>query len=377
MFTSLPGPEPLILTVFILFSLSFLVQLLFYWIVFSRLAWYKNKTERHDKCGVSVVICARNEYFQLRENLPLILSQDYPDFEVVVVNNSSDDDSNFLLTQMAEDYNNLKIVEIRENLNFFSGKKFPLSIGIKSASKEMILVTDADCRPAGPHWISSMVKNSGQKKSIVLGYGGYIRKPGLLNGIIRFDTAHIAMQYLSYAAAGIPYMGVGRNMAYLKSLFYANNGFISHYRIPSGDDDLFINRVARKSNTGICIDPESFTWSEPKSTFAGWVRQKKRHLTTGRYYRPVHKLLLGSYSGSLFLFYLTFFILISLVFQFYLILAIFAIRLICQLVLFRNCLGRLQEKNLWLFIVFYEPLLLVVNIYISISNLFVKPTGWK
>ncbi len=373
----LPAAEAVLRIIFILFLLSFLVQNLYYWILFSRRAWYRRKSAESHSRGVSVVICARNEYHRLRENLPVVLQQDHPDFEVVVVNNSSDDDSSFLLTKMAEQYPNLKIVEIKENLNFFSGKKFPLSIGIKSASKEIILLTDADCRPVGKDWISRMEQSFDNSTGIVLGYGGYADRPGMLNRVIRFDTAHIAMQYLSYCISGIPYMGVGRNMAYLKTLFYENKGFTSHYQISSGDDDLFINRVANRKNAKICIDPESFIYSDPKTGFGEWFRQKKRHLSTGRYYRPFHRFLLGSYIASQLLFYLFFMVLFSINFYFYIVIIIFAIRLICQMVVFRQAFRRLREKDLWLLTILFEPFLLVINTALFVSNLFVKTERWK
>ena len=223
------------------FATTFVVQLVFYWAFFWRLGRYRNKVMERKPTGVSVVICAHNEYHHLKESLPLILEQDYPDFEVLVVNHSSDDDTHYLLNELEERHPHLKIISIKEDLNFFSGKKFPLSIGIKSAKHDMVLLTDADCKPASRYWIRQMQSAFTPKTEVVLGYGPYNRSPGLLNKLIRFDTAHIAIQYLSYALAGIPYMGVGRNLSYLKQVFYKNNGFISHYRIRSGDDDLFIN----------------------------------------------------------------------------------------------------------------------------------------
>ena len=377
MSASLPASDLLLLILFILLLVSLAIQLLFYWGIFSRLAWYREKGEPLPHQGVSVVICARNEHHHLQENLPLILDQDHPDFEVVVVNHASDDDSSFLLSRLAEQHPNLKIVEIRENLNFFSGKKFPLSIGIKSASRELILVTDADCRPAGRGWISAMEQSFREGTGIVLGYGGYTRKAGFLNRLIRFDTAHIAVQYLSYCLAGIPYMGVGRNMAYRKSLFFENKGFTSHYRIPSGDDDLFINRVARKNNTRINIRPEGFTYSDPKTTFRGWRLQKKRHLSTGRFYRPLHKFLLGSYLGSQILFYLSLILLFIFLYNIYFLFTIFVIRLTSQWIIFRKCFNNLDEKRLWPYVIFYEPMLLLINSGVFLSNLFAKPDRWK
>jgi glycosyltransferase involved in cell wall biosynthesis len=361
----------------ILFIFVAVLQTLYYWLFFRILAFHREKPAAVKSRGVSVVICARNEYRHLQENLPAVLEQDHPDFEVVVVNHASDDDSSFLLSRMAEQYPNLKIVEIRENLNFFTGKKFPLSIGIKSASNELILLTDADCKPAGRNWLSNIQQKFEGSTDIVLGYGGYEHHKNLLNWLIRFDTAHIAIQYLSYALAGIPYMGVGRNMAYRKSLFYENKGFISHYRINSGDDDLFINRVANRMNTSVIVNPESFTISEPKKEFREWVRQKRRHLSTGGLYRFRHKLLLGSYSASMFLFYLLFILLLSFNYQPYVVLGFIFLRLTSQLFIFSLCLSKLNEKRLYIWVPFLEVFFLLFNTALSFSNIFSKPDKWK
>lgn len=365
------------LLLFILFILTFVFLNLYYWVIFYRLAIHKEKAEKINEQGVSVVICARDEYFRLKENLPLILEQDYSNYEVLVVNHASDDDSSFLLARMAEHYPHLKIIEIKENLNFFTGKKFPLSIGIKSAKNDIVLLTDADCKPAGKNWISTMQQFCVDPAEIVLGYGPYGYKKGILNKLIRFDTVIIAVQYLSCALAGIPYMGVGRNIEYRKSLFYQNKGFTSHYRIDSGDDDLFINSVANNTNTRIILDPESFTFSEPKTKFRDWILQKKRHLSTGRFYRVQHKVLLGSYALSQFLFYFLFVFLLVFNHAVPLVLTIFFVKLFSQMFVFGKCMSRLQEKKIWIYIPFFEIFFLLLNTSISVSNLFSKPNKWK
>jgi hypothetical protein len=129
-----------------------------------------------------------------------------------------------------------------------------------------------------------------------------IKGPGALNKIIRFDTFHTALQYLSYALAGQPYMGVGRNLSYKKAVFLRNKGFSAINHVPGGDDDLFINKVATKENTAIVIDKDTFTLSDPKKNFGEWFRQKARHYTTAKYYKPRHKFLLGLYSTRIFCF---------------------------------------------------------------------------
>ena len=361
----------------IIFLLLFILQICYYIFIFLRLVRYHETNAGSESAGVSVVICARNEYIQLKENLPFILSQEYPDFEVVVVNHASEDETSFLLSQMAEEYPRLKIVEIRENLNFFDGKKFPLSIGIKSASHDLVLLTDADCHPVSPEWISRMVKGFSVQKDIVLGYGGFRSSGDVLNRLIRYDAVHIALQYLSCALAGLPYMGVGRNMAYRKSLFYQNKGFISHYTLHSGDDDLFINQVATRKNTSVVIDPESFTISQPKKTFTQWWIQKKRHISTGRYYRTKHKILLGTYTGSIILFYGFLAVLLISGYNIWLVLTLFLLRLAGQLFIFRKVLTRFNEKGIWFLVPVFEFMMIFVNIALSFSMITSRETKWK
>lgn len=374
---SLIDLRPIPLALFLFLSLAFLLQLIYYWIIFWRLGGYRKKNQAINASGISVVICARNEHEHLRVNLPLILQQNYPEFEVLVVNHASDDDTDFLLTRLEEKYPNLKTIFIQEDLNFFSGKKFPLSIGIKSARFDRVLLTDADCRPASKEWISSMQSGFSEDKEIVLGYGPYNREKGLLNKLIRFDTAHIAIQYLSYALAGLPYMGVGRNLAYAKDVFYRNNGFISHYKIRSGDDDLFINRVANRKNTGISVNPESYTFSDSKQTFGKWITQKKRHLSTSHHYKFGHQLLLGLYSGSLWLFYSMLILLLALQWTWIPVLGLFVLRLFTQYIVWSRCMKQLNEKDLVPFLPVYEVMMLLLNSGIMVSNIFRKARQWK
>jgi glycosyltransferase involved in cell wall biosynthesis len=370
--------EPLLFCVLVVFALSAFIQLVFYWGIFARLAFRKQKADQSvPDQPVSVVICARNEYRNLAANLPLILQQDYPNFEVVVVNDNSDDESNYLLKDFELEYKNLKIVTISQTLNFFSGKKFPLSIGIKSAKHELLLLTDADCKPRSSQWLRQMQRNFTSGTEIVLGYGAYETAPGLLNKMIRFDTLHIAMQYFSLALAHLPYMGVGRNLAYRKSLFYKNNGFISHYRIPSGDDDLFVNKAANSHNTRIEIAQGSHTLSQAKAIFSGWVRQKRRHFSSSKYYKPGHKFVLGLYLLSQILFLASFILLISQLWLYQVVLCIFGLRLLSQMFIFKKCMIQLEEKNLLLLLPLFEVFFVIFNPLISLTNIFQPKIPWK
>ncbi|MCD4729330.1 MAG: glycosyltransferase [Bacteroidales bacterium] len=362
---------------FYVFVTSIGIQLFYFWGIFSRFAFYRKKVKSKKYPPVSIVLCAKNEFINLKKNIPLIINQDYPEFEVVIVNDASDDETIFLLEDMEREHRNITIVNITQDLNFFKGKKFPLSVGIKSAKYENLLLTDADCTPASPNWIKKMASNFSSSKEVVLGYGKYEQEPGWLNTVIRFETLMTAIQYFSYALMGIPYMGVGRNLAYKKSLFLKNNGFIAHYNIDSGDDDLFINEVANKRNTRIAVDPESFTISRAKKTFMEWWLQKRRHLSTSKYYKFKHKFLLGLYSFSLILAILSFIFLLTLKVNILIVLILFGIRLLSQFVIIKKAGDQLMEKKLLLFSPLIELFLLGVFPIMILTNLIIKRNRWK
>ena len=353
------------------------IQLFWYWFFFSRLAFYRKKKVPGTKEPVSIVICAKNEYENLRRNLPLILDQDYPDYEVVLVNDGSEDDTAYLLNALSKTHKHLKVVTIRESVNFFSGKKFPLSIGIKSAKNDIILLTDADCVPESNKWIEQMQSGYNEGVEIILGYGKYEKKEGLLNMLIRFDTIHIAVQYLSFALAGIAYMGVGRNLSYRKKMFYRMNGFQSHYMLKSGDDDLFINQSANSRNVRIEISYESQTVSLPKLTFKEWFAQKKRHLSTSTHYKFRHKLLLGLYYFTQVSFYILAVLLFCFMDNFIIFSGLILLRLASQIFIFKKCLHRLNEKHLLLTLPLIEIILLILNPFMALAKFVNKENKWK
>ncbi len=327
---------------------------------------------------VSVIICARDEAENLEKNLPLILKQDYPDYEVIVVNDCSDDNTEEVLTRMKNEFKNLKYTKITKDPRFSHGKKLALSIGMKAAAFEWVLLTDADCRPASPHWISHMQKHFIPPREIVLGYGGYERERGFLNKLIRYDTFFIALQYFSFALAGLPYMGVGRNLAYRRPLFFSNRGFASHLKLESGDDDLFVNEVANKNNTSVEFNPSAHTISIPGKTWKEWIMQKKRHLTTGLHYKGASPFWLGLENGSRLVFYVSFLLLIINKIFLPFVAALFLIRLIPAIIILNKGMNRLNEKNLLVFSPLFDVGILLLNFLCVASNLtFQKRNRWR
>lgn len=370
--------NPLLFILLSILAFTVLIQLCYYWIIFARVWYFKTKNDFNRKDEpVSIVISAHNEHRNLSANLPLIFAQDYENFEVVVVDHESDDDTHYLLRDFQNIYPNLKVVRIPEDVNFFYGKKFPLSIGIRCASNELLLLTDADCIPAGNQWLRKMASNFTDNKAIVLGYGAYKKGKGMLNRFVRFDTAFIAMKYLGFAISGMPYMGVGRNLAYRKSLFYRNGGFISHYRIPTGDDDLFINQTAKKKNIRVEFRPESHTVSEPKHSLGAWFRQKKRHLQSGVRYKVRHKFMLGFYDFTTLLYFALGAVLLALNYYPLITGGILALRFITQIAVFAGVMKRLNEKGFLLLVPFFEIFYLIISPFIFISGKFYRPNKWR
>lgn len=363
---------------FVGFCFVIAVQLFYYLWFFLRLALYKPKHKAHtEQLPVSVVICARDEADNIVKNLPGVLVQQYQtSHEVVLVNDNSQDDTKYLIDELKRTFKHLTPVQLTQEALMIPGKKFPLSMGIKSARYETLLLTDADCVPASQHWINLMQDGYNPNIEIVLGYGAYHKRRGLLNKLVRFETFHSALQYLSYALAGLPYMGVGRNLSYKRDVFFRNKGFSSINQVPGGDDDLFINRVANNKNTSIVIESDAHTLSEPKKTWEEWRNQKSRHFTTAKYYKGIHKFLLGVYSLTQFLVY-PLAIAAAIFFNWWLALSLFGLRLIVQGFVYYKTMDRLNEKDLWAIYPLLDIWMCVYYIFF-VPALFKKPKrNWR
>ena len=359
------------LVVFCVFALVAAVQLCYHWWFFRRIAFYvPPQKERSQTHPVSVIVCARDEAANLVKNLPGVLVQTYPTtHEVIVVNDNSVDESKYVIAELQKSFKNLQHVPLTHEAKGIPGKKYPLSIGIKEAKHEIVLLTDADCVPATEFWIQKMQEAYDDGIEVVIGYGAYHKKQGMLNKLIRWETFQSALQFLSYALAGIPYMGVGRNLSYKKGLFFKVKGFSSLNHVASGDDDLFINKVANKNNTAIVIDKDAVILSEPKRTFGDWFRQKTRHFSTARFYKPVHKFLLGLYSLSQFLFYPAF-VGAILLFDWRIVAGVFLIRMISYFTVYTKALKKLDEADL-------TAWLLLMDIWQFFYYIIFAPALWK
>ncbi len=384
-------PIPPIKPVYFLLGFTFIffcIQLYFYVRYYFEIA---KKSRRETKNPlptptalppVSVIICAKEEGENIRKFLPSVLKQDYPDFEVIVVNDGNNAEMQSELAQLKTRYENLHETFVPADADVISRKKLALTIGIKAAKNEILLFTDADCQAQSHHWITSMVRNFDAETEVVLGYGCYFAEKNFLSRLISFDTLFIAMQYMGFAAKGRPYMGVGRNLAYRRSTFFNHRGFAGMLHLQSGDDDLFVSAVANKHNTKTEISVESKTLSVPKSSFRQWILQRERHLSTSVNYKKDTLQRIGTEVVSRGLFYAC---LVATLCTGELIgltaLSLFIVRYAVQATAINLSAKALSERRFYTLILIFDILIPLINLFLLMrSKIFYKKNhiyNWK
>jgi len=247
---------------------------------------------------VSIVIAAKNELTNLQQFLPVWLEQDYPEFEVIITDDGSTDGTAEWIAPLVIENPRLKYVHLDAEYVKMHGKKIALTLGFKAARYGHFMLTDADCKPGSKYWLKTMATPFTQGAEVVLGYSPLHAGKGFLGRLIRFETLLTALNYLGFALAGKPYMGVGRNLGYTRRIYDSVNGFSAHYYLPAGDDDLFVQSVANAGNTAVVIHPDAITWSKGKSTWSEYIKQRIRHLWIGKYYEGSVKRQQGWFSIS-------------------------------------------------------------------------------
>lgn len=328
--------------------------------------------------GVTVILAAHNESYNLSQYLQALLSQDYPLYEVIVVDDGSEDSTRDVVERYMTSDPRLKMSFVPYGARVRSTKKLAITLAAKAAKYDYLLLTDADCVPESSHWISEMMSGfqisnvkSQISTDIVLGFGAYFMHKSHLNRLIQFDTLFNGLHYLGAALCGHPYMGVGRNLAYKKSLFFESGGF-SHLMITrAGDDDLFVNHVATRTNTSVVISRESLTWSPAKRTFKEWWQQKRRHLSVSPQYRTSTKCRLAFEPLTRGLFYVAlicalvyYFLYTSYIVPLYIALGLFLLRWIVQTVILNTSARRLGLKSFNMCsILWFDIVLPLINLW--------------
>ena len=326
--------------------------------------------EQTELPGVSVIVCARNEEENLQDYLHNLLTQDYPLYEVIVVDDGSEDQTRMILEQYARQCNNMYHTFVPHGARVMSTKKLALTIGIKAAHYDYILLTDADCRPESKNWIREMMGGFADANAeVVLGFSPYFENDTLLSRLISYDTLWSGLLYMGMARAGHPYMGVGRNLAYRRDTFFANNGFQGLLNECSGDDDLFVNKVATNKNTRVVCNRDSLTWSSPKPTWSEWMQQKRRHLSVSPLYRVSSKLRIGVEPMMRALLYGL--LIVSALYgtwSLYVALGVWGLRYLVQWIILRVATWRLGMKKFGGEMVLYDLVLPIITLSILITK---------
>ena len=373
--------NPLTIALLVIIGVAFIHQIYFY-LRYLRLGGKVTSQTDSDVQlpAVSVIVCAHNEYDNLQDYLSILLEQDYPCYEVIVVDDSSEDGSDLLLERWSQQYGNLYHTFVPHGARVLSNKKLALTIGIKAAHYDYLLLTDADCRPESKHWIREMMKGfSNEQTELVLGFSPYFEKKGLLNHIIGYDTLFNGLQYMGMARAGKPYMGVGRNLAYKRETFFSVGGFKGLLGNRAGDDDLFVNRIANAANTVVVNNPNSIVWSVPKTTWREWFHQKRRHLSVSLQYRTRSKIqvTLEPLSRGIFYSCVLASAIVGSIELISIALALFLLRLLVQLIIINISARRLNMRRYGLGLIAYDVFLPLITLYIMLTQpLQKKPLYW-
>ncbi|MFZ9954788.1 MAG: glycosyltransferase [Flavobacteriales bacterium] len=368
---------PVFLSLIFYLYLACTISIIFFLLYFvRRINKYKELPLEKSMVPVSVIVCAHNEALNLKKNLPFILEQDYASYEVIVVNDRSTDASRDVVLSFMKQYSNLKLIDISEQEKRGVGKKYPLSRGIAEAKNEHLLLTDADCRPQSKDWMNYMMSAFTPGKEIVLGFGKYEKRAGWVNKLVQYDTFFVAIQYFSFALAGLPYMGVGRNIAYKKSLFERQGGFASHESIASGDDDLFVMQAATKENTAIMMHTDSHTISVGKENFEQYWFQKTRHLSTGKWYKGKLLFHLSVISTSFLAFPLLLWLNLLLNNLVLVVLAVWLLKLILHYYTFKSALLKLASGVNLILSLMFGNILMILNQAVAYRNLIIKKNKW-
>lgn len=361
---------------FIIYTICIAVQVIAILFVYSRLYFFKEEKGNDKPLPVSVVVAAHNEYENLKRLVPALMAQNHETFEVIIADDRSTDATVEYINTAKPLYSSLSCIHIKHTPEGISNKKYALTQAIQQAKYDILLFTDADCLPCSPYWITEMSKRH-HYGDIVLGVGMYDRYKGWLNRFIQYETLFTAMQYLSFAIIGHPFMGVGRNLSYKKTLFMEKEGFEGQKHILSGDDDLLINKIANGENTTVSLLKESHTTSVPKQNFRDWFIQKKRHLTVGKYYNLKNKIILGLLSATHISVYFLSLVQYVLNTQILFVFLLFILRIVLLTITIRLTALRLQSSQSWFLTPLMDFLYMIYQFIVGTVSMVSKQKKWS
>ncbi|WP_026777388.1 glycosyltransferase [Polaribacter sp. Hel_I_88] len=366
----------IITVVFYVFVAFTGIQILYYLIFSSFLFKQKKKANNTEKVPVSLIVFAKNSATNLQQNLPNYLAQDYPEFEIVLIDNASSDDTEDVIESFVAKHKNIKVVSVENNEAFWNNKKYALTLGIKAAKYDHLLFSNINSSPINEHWVTEMSKKFTLKKTIILGYEKYKKENSIKNLFIRFHRLLKAIQCFAFAKQGSPFMAFGNNLAYKKTEFFKVNGFIKHIKIKFAEDDLFIKDAATKENISYAISKNSFVETDAPKSFNDWFQEQRLLSSIEEHFKFKNQFFLNLFFISKLLFYVLGAILFFL-YPWQIILGIVLGYFLVQYIIIGLSAKKLQEPQIIFFLPLLEISLLLIQISIFIANLISKPNHWR
>ena len=348
-----------------------LFQALYYVVLYSNIAFngaLKTKSNQQD-IPVSVVVYIKDNEAELPTFLDALLQQQYPSFEVILVNNASEDESLEILEQFVAQHRFARLVNVENNEAFWGNKKYALTLGIKITSFEHLLFTEPKTLPNSPLWIASMTGLFSSKKQVVIAHTSLAKKrKSLSNKYARFQYFLKTLHNFVWIEMGKPLYGNSYNQAYCKTLFYKVNGFIKEMKIPFGEEQEFIRQIATKANTVISIAPESMNTLEEKPSWSHAFQIQKKYGLQLKHLGIFQQLKVRLYHLSVLAFYAVLTILLLFLYQWEIVLGLFVIRYIITIFYFAKLLKNFNEKDLvWVF-PFFEIIHILSGHYFAFKH---------
>lgn len=325
----------------------------------------------------TVIVAAHNEAANLQRLIPALLNQNYfGPTEVLIALDRCTDDSLATVQSFAAKNQSLRFIEIKELPEGLAPKKYAIQQAIAAARYPYLAFTDADCLP-GTDWLQHVHDHFTPESQLVLGISPYERRPGVLNQLIRYETFVTAFLYTNAARIGLPWMAVGRNLAYRKAFFEKAGGFGGHEKRLSGDDDLLVNQHAQRHQTAVMTARGSEVPSLPALTWGQWLRQKMRHVSASTAYRPASLLFISFLQGSHGLFYLSLTVSLAMGASPATALVIYGARLLFLFLLYLPAAAHWRDASLMLFLPLGDFLMAVYLFTVVPAGLILKPKWIK
>mgnify|MGYP001159938217 CR=1 FL=1 len=362
---------------FYIFLVATVIQLLYHVLIFIRI-WFYKESEHVNYKPVSVIVSSKNQLDDLRSNLIYFLDQEYPEFEVIVINDASSDGTDDYLEELQKKYDYLKVVTntIQENDRFNKGRKFGITLAIKSATHDNLLFSDADSYPSSNQWIKKMQAYFSSKNQIILAHSRLEKRKGLLNRLLRYESLYEGLLSFSSALCGFPLLAQPRNLGYNRQLFFSINGFFSHLNLSRGEAKLFVDEASNSRNTAVCLSAEAMTLSNKQKSYLEWFYHKRSYFHLAKRLRFSSLMILGMNFFSQLSFWMLIPVLLIYQINTQLVLLAFSLRFCMQYIVYWKMCKFTNEYGLLWFLPFYEISLMLIHLILSLSTFIKKVHDW-